>query len=227
MLKRCRLIGNPLRFLTRAGIVLFAAILLCLGVPQAEACGGCQCCIPIGPGGSKCSFNCNHIGSYTSGELINSDNLPDSGTGYYHHIGGDLPNTDDWACGSYLIARTTQVGQDWNRSPRMGVLDLSRECGGAFPPHSAHENGLEVDVRYVRSDGAEDSCDIDQGCPYDQTGTQQLVNFWINRGASKIFVDDDSGLQGSGVQVLSGHSNHFHVRMPDPDTDPSPPCEPT
>jgi len=208
-----------------AFVIWISASELFARVPQANDPSGCRCCITTPTG---CSFECNHRGTYDSGNLINSHKLPDSGSGYYHYLGGDAPNSDTWACRSYLVAKVIQVGQDWNRKPRMGVGDLSLPCGGSFD-HISHQNGLDVDVRYVRNDGHEalfDFNDPDWQVAYDQAGTQELVKYWMRRGASLILADRRSRIRGPGVKHVPNHANHFHVRFPDPDVDPSQGCEP-
>lgn len=113
------------------------------------------------------------------------------------------------------------MGEAWNKTPRIGVGDISRQFGDRFSPHNCHRNGLEVDVRYVRSDGVEGPFDFTQNpiSLYDQAATQQLVDLFIQHGAVLIIVDPDSGLTGPGVTVdmQRGHRNHFHVRISDPD----------
>ncbi len=215
------LLSSTLRTITLRKLIVFlsSVFLTALGPPKVEACivTGCPCGVFAAV--DRCTYPCHHQGTYTAGELINSKELPSPGVGYYHFLGSDPPGVDDWSC-LYLQGKIIGVGQSWNRSPRVGIGDLSLECGGLFSPHVAHQNGLEADVRYVRSDGQEAPCSFDAGCPYDQAGTQELINFWIAQGASLILLDSRSGIpQDTVVQWATGHADHFHVRFPKPDTD--------
>ena len=161
---------------------------------------------------------CIHHGTYSNGSLTGDSSLPNQGVGYYHDPGEDRPDTDDWACSHWLIARIQMVGQQWNRSPRVGILDLSLMGGGRFPPHKSHQNGLDVDVRYVGNGGYEGP--IAFGSPsermYDMDGTQRLVDIFCKTGAVRIYVDSRARLSGSCIRHESGHHNHFHVRYPAP-----------
>jgi hypothetical protein len=154
-----------------------------------------------------------------AGSLSGDGNLPDNGTGYYHFLGSDSPDTDDWACSNYSIQKVQGLGLWWNQSPRIGIGDLSRAGGGGFSPHAAHQNGLDVDVRYVRNDGQEAPLNFDANpTQYNQSATQSLVSqFCVLGGASSIFVDSRANLSASCVVNVSGHNDHFHVRFPDPD----------
>lgn len=90
--------------------------------------------------------------------------------------------------------------------------------GGPFPPHSSHQNGLDVDVRYVRSNGSEGPVDFDGSIAslYDNADTQTLIDKFCNTGAIAIFVDDRANIIGQCTVTAPGHSSHFHVRYPLP-----------
>lgn len=73
-----------------------------------------------------------------------------------------------------------------------------------------------------RNDGHEDGLDIvaNPG-QYSQPMTQQLVDLLTEFfDVTHIFVASNADLTAPpdvSVQVLTGHSNHFHVRIADPD----------
>lgn len=168
------------------------------------------------------SQSCTHNGTPTSGSLSNGSSLVDSGVGYYHFLGSDPVNTDDWGCLGWSLSKVMTAGAWWSSqysSPRMGVGDISLATGGYFAPHSSHQNGLDVDMRYVRNNGTEGPIDFDGSTSslYDEDMTQELVTQYCAQGATNIFVDSRAGLTGSCVQNASGHHNHFHVRFSDPD----------
>jgi YD repeat-containing protein len=163
---------------------------------------------------------CIHHGTPSNGSLSGDSNLSDNGVGYYHFLGSDAQNTDDWACSNWTIYKIQTVGLWWNQSPEIGIGDISRQGGGSFQPdHSSHQNGLDVDVRYVRNDGQEGPLDFDLNpAQYDQTKTQQVVDrFCVAAGASVIYVDQRANLTGACVDPEPNHDDHLHVRFPDPD----------
>ena len=139
----------------------------------------------------------------------------------------DFTNT---AWGKDLFGYPRAAGRGWHaanmNAPLFGINDLSHgdlgtlTFGGYFFPHSSHQNGLDVDVRYVRSDG-------DTGMPnialnpedYDTAATSTLMNrFILNGRVEKILVDmDNIGFTGPLLRHEGGHSDHFHIRIIDPD----------
>jgi murein endopeptidase len=120
---------------------------------------------------------CIHHGTPTNGSLSGDSNLPDNGTGYYHFLGSDPQNTDDWACSNWAITKVTAVGLWWNQTPRIGIGDLSRQGGGSFLPHTSHQNGLDVDARYFRMDGQEAPLNLaTQPGQHNVAKSQQVVN---------------------------------------------------
>jgi hypothetical protein len=106
------------------------------------------------------------------------------------------------------------------RAPRVGVGDLSRPRGGSFGPewggpgHVSHQNGLDVDVYFPRLDRRKRPprtiAQVDLGL------SQDLVDRFVQAGASKIFVGPSTRLRGPPgiVEVLPHHDNHLHVRIP-------------
>jgi len=119
-----------------------------------------------------------------------------------------------------LLAVSRALARDHPAAPRMAIGDLSRPRGGDFGPqfgyigHASHQNGLDADVYYPRSDGREraprDARDIDRGL------SQYLVDRFVAAGASVVFVGPSTGLRGAAgrVQVLTNHDNHLHLRLP-------------
>ncbi len=169
-------------------------------------------------------------GTVSSGTLTNGLRIANSGTGYQYWWGGDTPDTDNWGT-LELINLVERVARAWRRLypdyPLITSMDISKQNGGDWrPDHTSHQNGLDVDMRYIRNDNTANPFDFNnlqdynpsQGINYyNQTATQKLINLFLNSGAIIIFVDSRSNLSGSGVQEASGHHHHFHVRIADPD----------
>jgi hypothetical protein len=139
------------------------------------------------------------------------------GSGYYVY------GTDDTG-----RAGTTADGQ-WGRSKAMevtgavadqlatadaytpfGVGNISLPSGGRFPPHNWHQDGLGIDVRPARVDGAQLPVTY-QDRHYDREATQRLVDaFRVTGQVDKIYFNDP---KIHGVQHSKGHDNHFHVQL--------------
>ncbi|MGB2716773.1 MAG: penicillin-insensitive murein endopeptidase [Vicinamibacterales bacterium] len=168
-----------------------------------------------------------HRGSVTNGTLDGGEPLG-PGPGYYHFLGTDPPNTDNWGGCETMIDLIEWVGEEWSatNTTRMGVGDISREGGDDFPPHDSHQNGLDVDVRYMRNDGNEIPLNVAQNpSAYDQSETIELLNIWMLSGmVDRVWVDKAAGinpLDFPGMTVIvddtGEHANHIHIRLRDPD----------
>jgi peptidoglycan hydrolase-like protein with peptidoglycan-binding domain len=135
--------------------------------------------------------------------------LPASGMGFYSYTSAD--NRYGTAA---TISALQAIAAEWNRlhssGPRIGIGHISRQGGGEFPKHSTHREGLNVDIRPVRSDRGESPVSYTNS-GYSRTLTQELVNtIYANRvlGVSSILFND-SGVQR--VTPYSGHDDHLHV----------------
>jgi hypothetical protein len=167
--------------------------------------------------------------------IENALNMVNYGTGYYHYLGypPDPVDTDDWGV-LHLINMIEGAGRDWYdyyvaTKPRIGVGDLSwgdeysESFGGYWPPHVCHQNGLEVDIRYVRNDTLEiglDIADSTQWEYFNEQKTGKLIDFLIaNANVDYIYIDTlHTSIRRPGITYhLGGHSNHFHVKIVDPD----------
>jgi len=104
-------------------------------------------------------------------------------------------------------------------APRVGIGDLSRPQGGPFGRrfgglgHASHQNGLDVDVYYPRSDHEEKQAF--RVAQIDHALAQDLVDRFVRAGARKLFVGPHTGLRGPRriVRPLVHHDDHVHVRL--------------
>jgi len=119
-----------------------------------------------------------------------------------------------------LLRVTTRNATAHPGAPRVLIGDLSRPRGGDFGVrygkvgHASHQNGLDVDVYYPRRDERERApLTIKQ---VDLRLAQDLVDRFVAAGAKRVFVGPATGLRGPPgvVQVVPGHDNHLHVRLP-------------
>ena len=103
-----------------------------------------------------------------------------------------------------------------------------------FPPHTCHQNGLDIDVRYVGKEitpgnNYEGPIDLmntsDLTNLYDRSRTIELLNlFAANESLDRIIVDPNAGISSADVpntminiDASGGHRHHFHVSLNDPD----------
>jgi Penicillin-insensitive murein endopeptidase/Succinylglutamate desuccinylase / Aspartoacylase family len=136
------------------------------------------------------------------------------------------PNREWRRYGNARLVRTTlavfaEYAAAHPGAARVGVGDLSRPHGGDFGSryggigHASHQNGLDVDVYYPRSDRRERPPWLPS--QIDRPLAQDLVDRFVAAGAAKIFVGPNTGLRGppAVVEVLPAHhDNHLHVRLP-------------
>jgi murein endopeptidase len=124
-----------------------------------------------------------------------------------------------------LVTTVTDIAADYRArfgddEARLVVGDLSRTHGGSFgwrfggSGHNSHQNGLDVDVYYPRSDGIE----LPPFRPrqIDRVRAQWLVNRAARADAKYVFIGPRTGLRRSrrAVRFLpSHHDNHLHLRI--------------
>jgi hypothetical protein len=160
------------------------------------------------------------------GRIASALNLSDRGAGYRHFRGGDPVDGDDWGSLA-LVDCLERVGRSFEASGRrVNVNDLSRRAGGRFPPHRSHQNGLDVDVRYVRQDGADAPLDLRfDPDEFDASATQQLFRLFVEHCPVRVILADvdrlgfgtaELGVPPGTLLFAPGHSNHFHVRLKPP-----------
>ena len=164
-------------------------------------------------------------GTPNAGWLEGGVRLPAEGVGYYTYNPAtqEPPGGADRTWGTAMLVREVRsVARWWATShpnqPRLGIGDIAQEHGGSFTGpvvgHASHQNGLDVDVRLIRRDGAERAVDPST---YDRALTQQLVDRFLAAGATYVFVGPHLDLHGPNVMIWPDHDDHIHVRFPDPD----------
>jgi penicillin-insensitive murein endopeptidase len=164
------------------------------------------------------------LGSPAGGSLVNAVRLPAEGRHFFtwDPVLKRSPNRAWRRWGTDRLVRVLlrvarQYGRAHPRAPRLAVGDLSRPHGGDFGVrfgpigHASHQNGLDADVYYPRSDGREraprGAGQIDRGL------SQELVDRFTAAGAVLVLVGPSTGLMGPRASVLANHDNHLHVRL--------------
>lgn len=104
------------------------------------------------------------------------------------------------------------IEREWQTTERrkFGVGNVSLGGGGTFEPHDSHKNGLQVDVRPLRKDGAQVRVDYFQS-GYDRVATAKLIGLFLAHPQVTRVYFNDTTIQG--VLPLAGHNDHFHVEM--------------
>lgn len=104
------------------------------------------------------------------------------------------------------------VEREWQATERLkfGIGNISLAEGGEFKPHESHTNGLQVDLRPLRKDGAQVRVDYFQS-GYDREATTKLIGlFLMHPSIKKVFFNDTAI---PSVLPLAGHNDHFHVEV--------------
>ena len=166
------------------------------------------------------------IGTPTDGRLEHGVQLPPEGTVFFTWDWGlkASPNRPwrRWGTAKTVLT-TVKVLADFHAAhptaPRIGVADLSRPHGGDFGKryggdgHASHQNGLDVDITYPRTDRLERP--PLRPTQIDRPLAQDLVDRFVAAGARYVFVGRHTGLTGPRkiVQAIPDHDDHTHVRF--------------
>jgi hypothetical protein len=164
------------------------------------------------------------IGSPAGGRLVRGVRLPAAGRHFFtwDPVLRRSPNRPWRRWGTARLVRVLlSVARGYHGAhpfaARMAIGDLSRPHGGDFGPrfgyigHASHQNGLDADVYYPRSDGTERA--PRGAAQIDRRLSQELVDRFAAAGAVLLLVGPSTGLTGPRVGVLANHDNHLHVRL--------------
>ncbi len=140
------------------------------------------------------------------GKLGQLEQLP-GGDGYYSYSPSSRQYGDP-----ITISSIQKIGSIWHElhpDTPFGVGDISLEGGGRMDLHpQGHTLGLEVDIRPLRSDGA--NLGVRIGDPsYSRSLTQDLANVIRTNSNIRVLLFDDR--QVSGVTFYGGHGDHLHA----------------
>ncbi len=173
--------------------------------------------------------NSQALGLPHSGSLVRGTRLPARGALFatWDPILRRTPNrrwrrhgTDDLVRTLIAVARRYAAREPGERPLLIG--DLSRPRGGDFGiaygivGHSTHQNGLDADVYYPRTDRRlRAPTTVPQ---VDRRLAQRLVDLFVAAGAERVLVGPNVGLTGPPgvVSPYPNHDNHLHVRLPAP-----------
>jgi hypothetical protein len=164
------------------------------------------------------------VGLPYDGHLVDGTQLPIDGPAWvtWDPLTDSVPNQPDRLYGNQRTIRAIiQVTEAYHaahpEAPPVVIGDISRKGGGPMTDeHVSHQNGLDVDVYYPRTDG-----ELRAPTASDQIDTalaQDLLDRFVAAGAQMIFVGYHAGLHGPGGVVIPypNHEYHMHVRFPPP-----------
>jgi murein endopeptidase len=170
------------------------------------------------------------IGKPGRGRLAKGIALPEQSDFWFtwNFPGGFTPNPEFRRYGTEKLVFTVQcvLTAYAARHPelaRPGVADLSLTNGGPFGRkygglgHGSHQNGLDVDVLYPRTDLCE--CAAQSPTEVDAVHAQELIDAFVAAGAQYAFVSPVLYRRGllhgprGVVSPLRFHDDHIHVRI--------------
>jgi murein endopeptidase len=167
------------------------------------------------------------LGRPNAGRLLHGVQVPAEGVYFFTWDPvkkvSPSPGWRRWAT-DRTVARTLRVLAGFRaanpQAPRVGIGDLSRPRGGDFGAevsgglgHASHQNGLDVDIYYPRTDGRERAAA--RPSQVHRRYAQDLVNRFVRAGAVHVFTGPSLGLRGPRgiVQPLVHHDDHLHIRF--------------
>ena len=86
--------------------------------------------------------------------------------------------------------------------------------------HGSHENGRDVDIRYLRNNQTEGPVSIGETGLFSRALSQELIDlFLLYEDEITLIYVGDTQFTGSRLDFSeqNGHQDHFHVRIIDPD----------
>ncbi len=139
--------------------------------------------------------------------------LPEFGRGFAT-FNRDTGGADQFGRAATILAIQT-LGAAWAETHDFPIFvgDISRKGGGAFPPHSSHKDGRDVDVRPFRHNGQAGATHIDDPS-YDHALTRELVVLIKSRFPATTILFNDARLVADRLTTrFPQHDNHLHVRF--------------
>lgn len=140
--------------------------------------------------------------------------LPASGVGFVTNNRG--PSGKFQFGQKSTIDAAVAVGTAWNAlnaNHPFSIGQISLKGGGEMPPHRSHKVGLDVDVRPMRTDGANKPVNITDSA-YDRASTTDVITLWWKKApVQSLFFNDQTVIAAGLSQFVNGHHHHFHVRL--------------
>jgi penicillin-insensitive murein DD-endopeptidase len=190
-------------------------------------------------------------GYYTRGSLYYPNELPAEGFGFVKIARPRNFGFGTYDLVEILKETAAALQRKFPSRDRVMVGDLSRDRGGNLPGHVSHQNGLDADVAFIRLDQTEQDAediggfaehfvkdgaltpnfDLERNWHYAKllAGTKRVERIFVGEMIKKGFCayaarrgelesERETLLR---LRVISGHTDHFHVRVGCPKNSPS------
>jgi penicillin-insensitive murein endopeptidase len=95
------------------------------------------------------------VGTNNRGSLVDAMLLPESGEGYIHMYHEDEKYYGTLQMITMLQKASADIARNYPGLDRLQVEDISAQSGGDIDGHASHENGLDADVGYYKTDSLE------------------------------------------------------------------------
>jgi penicillin-insensitive murein endopeptidase len=130
--------------------------------------------------------------------------------GYYTY--GTPPNGAGQFGHPALFSVLFWVEREWQAmdARRFGIGNISLANGVKYKKHSSHKDGLQVDVRALRTDGQHAGVWW-QHAGYDHTATARLIAIFRSHPSVRTILFNDPEIHG--VTPWVDHDDHFHVNI--------------
>jgi penicillin-insensitive murein endopeptidase len=191
---------------------------------------------------------------YSGGSLFNADLLPAEGFGYVKIHRPRQRGYGSFDLVEILKDAAAKMQIAFPSRDRTMIGDMSAEHGGYISGHASHQNGLDADVAYIRVDQTEqdpestsgfhesfvrngkvtENFDYPRNWAYAKTliSTGRVQRIFVNAAIKKGFcawakaVNEMESERETlkRLRVISGHTDHFHIRITCPRNSPS--CKP-
>jgi penicillin-insensitive murein endopeptidase len=138
--------------------------------------------------------------------------LPQAPEGAGYYVYGTPARGEGQFAHPLMMTVLLFVEREWQTGDhrKFGIGNISLAGGGVFEPHDSHMDGLQVDVRPLRIDGAQVPVKYFQA-GYDRNATRRLIGLFQSHPLVKQVYFND--LDIPGVKPLISHDNHFHVAL--------------
>jgi murein endopeptidase len=131
------------------------------------------------------------------------------GVGYY--VYGTPQNGEGQYGHPALLSVLFFVEREWlaRDKRKFGIGNISLADGATYGKHHSHVDGLQVDVRALRLDGAQMGVSRCQHGLYDRDATARLIDIFRSHPSVVQVLFNDTSIPG--VTPWVGHDDHFHV----------------
>lgn len=182
------------------------------------------------------------LGFYSHGEMVGATSLSEQGVGFVGLFRQRKRHFGSQGLVELIQSVASEITSSFPLGERLQIGDISAEHGRFIDGHASHQNGLDVDIAYFRTDHQEQAREV-EGFPlhfvkngkltsdFDLSRNFTLVEAFLKSGrVNRMFVDpvikksmcdyakkenrwSESIPLLRRLRPLENHANHIHVRM--------------